>query len=76
MNQATRKILNELNDQLGQILCELEHLAEMEREKFENLPDSLQESDQGQAIEAAADTMEQAAEDLGQVWQEIEYLAE
>ena len=44
-----------------------EQIAEEEREKFDNMPEGLQQGDRAQAMEEAADALESAASDLDNV---------
>lgn len=44
-----------------------EEIAEAEREKFDNMPEGLQQSDKAVAMEEAADALESAAQDLENV---------
>lgn len=67
MNKANRKTIAEkikalesLRDEMGAIADVLRDFASEEREKFDNMPESLQQSEQGQAIENAADTLDNA----------------
>lgn len=62
MNDATRKRLRALKDQLETIKGALEEMATDERDKFENMPESLQGGDRGQKLEAAADSLDEAVE--------------
>ena len=64
MNRAQRKKIEELITGLEDIQSQLEILAEEEQEKFENLPDSLQESEKGQQLEAVAESLNEQADVL------------
>jgi septal ring factor EnvC (AmiA/AmiB activator) len=68
MNAADRKQvsdlvskLEELNQQFEDVKTSIEELAEAEQEKFDNLTEGLQASEKGQAIEAAAGALIDAA---------------
>lgn len=68
MNQAQRKVIAEklnqlinLKEQIEQIGSELRTIAEEEQEKYDNMPEGLQGGDKGQAIETAAQTLDEAA---------------
>lgn len=67
MNAAGRKRLEGLVERLTAIKGELEEMAQDERDKFDNLPDSLQTSASGQAFETAAEALETAAEACDEV---------
>ena len=55
MNKLQRKVLDEIVEKLESIRNDLEGLNSEEQDKFDNLPESLQESDRGRALEANAD---------------------
>ena len=57
---------------LSEIVEEMEVLKEEERECFENLPDSLQESERGQQYEENADDLETACDDLENLIESIQ----
>lgn len=68
MNQAQRKFVAEklqeligLKEQIEAIASELRTLAEEEQEKYDNMPEGLQGGDKGQAIETAAQMLDEAA---------------
>lgn len=67
MNQETRKATHALIAKLADLKEEveaqretLESLAEDEREKFDNLSEGLQASEKGEAIDQAANNLEEA----------------
>lgn len=60
MNAKDRKTANEHISTLEGMHAALEELAGNEREKFDNMSEGLQASERGQAIEAAADELENA----------------
>lgn len=62
------KLLDEANELIGQAQGIVEEVAGDERDKFDNMPEGLQASERGQAIEAAADALDEAVsgfDDLG-----------
>jgi uncharacterized protein (UPF0335 family) len=68
MNAQDRKQVKAILSKLETLKAECEtlsqdltELAEAERAKFDNMSEGLQASDKGQAIEAAADALEEAA---------------
>ena len=71
MNNTRRKqiqlIINALQDNLNH----LEDLKQEEEESFDNLPESLQESERGEAMENAISNLDDAILYLGEV---IDYL--
>lgn len=68
MNAADRKAASALKVRLEELKSEVEtvgealrELADAEQEKFDNMPESLQQGDAGQAIETAAGALDEAA---------------
>ena len=64
MNRARRKKLGEIIDQLEYLREDLDAVASEERDAYENLPESLQESDRGCAMEEAADELDEISMEL------------
>ena len=64
MNKARRKKLGEIIDQLEYLREDLDAVASEEREAYDNLPESLQESDRGCAMEEAADEIDDICSEL------------
>jgi uncharacterized coiled-coil DUF342 family protein len=72
MNAAQRKTITEITDKLNTLVGELENLQseietlrDEEQEKFDNMPEGLQQGDNGQAIEQAANDLDEAAGNVG-----------
>lgn len=64
--------INEPSD-LESIADELESLGQEQRDRFDNMPEGLQQGDTGQMLEQRADACEEAASnirDRGQEWQD------
>ena len=72
MNKARRKKLGEIIDQLEYLREDLDAVASEERECYDNLPESLQESDRGCAMEEAADELDDICGELDELRQRIE----
>lgn len=71
MNAAQRKTLSAALAALSAVKEALENahsvaeeLANEEQEKFDNMPEGLQQSERGQAIEGAASTLNEIADHL------------
>lgn len=64
MNRERRKKLGEIIDQLEYLREDLDAVASEEREAYDNLPESLQESDRGCAMEEAADELDDICSEL------------
>jgi hypothetical protein len=72
MNKARRKQLDTLLEQFESLKSELETIASEERDSYDNMPESLQQGERGQASEAAADKMDEAVSSLEDVYSAIE----
>ena len=79
MNKARRKAIANLIDRLDtlkgvadEIRSDLETIKDEEREAFENLSESFQEGDRGQAMEAAADALEEAVGAIDEIGDSID----
>jgi hypothetical protein len=68
MNKTTRARLHTLNGRINEIHSELEEIGEEEQDKFNNLPESLQESPQGEALNDSVDSIEYAAVQASELW--------
>lgn len=60
MNKQRRKRLAGLHDRLAKIADELEAIRDEEQEAYDNLPDSLQAGQRGDALQESVDTLESA----------------
>ncbi len=71
MNAMRRKAINDCMNRIEKIRLEIEDLSNLieniregEEEAFDNLPESLQESDRGEAMQEAIDNLDSALSDL------------
>ena len=64
MNKDRRKQIDEAASMLQDALALIEQIRDEEQESFDNMPESLQESDRGTASEAAAEELDDAAGNL------------
>jgi len=60
MNKERRKQLADIVEQLESLKSELEEVKEQEESAFENMPESLQESDRGQRMQEVIDILDNA----------------
>ena len=60
MNNARRKQITQLLEQLENLKADLDSILEEEQEAFDNLPESLQEGERGQASQTAIESLETA----------------
>lgn len=64
MNKNRRDKLVKLSDQISDIMEKLEELRDEELEAFENLPESLNSSERGEAMQTAIGAMGDALSSL------------
>lgn len=71
MNKQDRKLaaellkeVNDLQEKASTIADQLNELAEAEREKFDGMPESLQQGERGQAIDECANALREAADNV------------
>lgn len=60
-------------DGMDDLISSIEELAAEQREKFDNMPEGLQQGDTGQTLEQQADTLDAAVEELNTIkdeWQQ------
>lgn len=72
MNARRRKSITALIAELEDLQSTLDELAEEEREAYDNLPDSLQDSERGWSMSAAADCLEEAQSSFAEVLEQLE----
>lgn len=72
MNKSRRKKLGEIIDQLEYLREDLDAVASEEREAYDNLPESLQESDRGCAMEEAADELDNICSEMEELKDRIQ----
>ena len=60
MNKDRRDRIAKIKEALEDLRGQIEDLQSEEREAFDNMPESLQQSERGQASEAAADALQSA----------------
>jgi hypothetical protein len=67
MNAARRKIIEEIEARIVGLIAEIDAVMEEEQSAFDNLPESLQEAERGQAMSEAIDSLQSARDDLENV---------
>ena len=60
MNAARRKEIDALIEQMNTLIAKAELLHEAEQDAFDNLPENLQSSERGEAMESAIDNLDSA----------------
>lgn len=63
MNAKRRKQVAKLTEQFREIYNEIERIRDEEQEAYDNLPESLQDSERGESMYAAIDQLESAMSD-------------
>lgn len=64
MNKIRRKAIDKLMERLEDLRSDLELIFEEESEAFDNLPESLRESERGEAMQESIDALEEAISNL------------
>lgn len=72
MNKMNRKQLSALISRIETIHEELDEIKDCEEEKFDNMPENLQESDRGETLSEIIDFLDAAAEDLNDAVEQIQ----
>ena len=72
MNKDRRKQLSEIQSKLAELRDMIDTVLEAEQEAFDNLPESLQESERGEAMQAAIDAMESAMDSCDEAGESLE----
>lgn len=72
MNKSDRKAIEKIREQLEDLQTQIEafssqlqELADAEREKFDNMPESLQQGEKGEVFDTAASALADAAQSCG-----------
>ena len=76
MNKERRKWLEKTIATLEDQSAELESICEEEQEAYDNMPESLQDSERGQALYDNIDALESAASDLDDVISDLQEILE
>lgn len=71
MNKQRRKAIEKVVSQLEDIQAEIDSLRDEEEECYDNLPESLQDSEKGELMQEAIDAMDNAD---GSIQEAIDYL--
>ena len=69
MNKDRRARIEKIKEALEDLRGQIEDLQSEERDAFDAMPESLQQSDRGQASEAAADALGKSADLTERAWQ-------
>lgn len=66
MNKERRERILKVREILEEQMGEIQLLTEEEQGAFDNLPESLQNGERGDAMQAAIDNLESAADSIGE----------
>lgn len=58
MNQERRNTLEQISETIGELIAQAEELLEQETEAYDNLPESIQNSNRGESMQTAIDALE------------------
>ena len=72
MNKSRRKELRRIAEELEKLREDLDAVASEERDAYDNLPESLQESDRGCAMEEAADELDDICSEMEELKDRIQ----
>lgn len=72
MNKERRKELEKARSLLDEAQAIIEQARDEETEYYENMPESLQSGDKGQAAEAASEYLSSAAEQVGEALENLD----
>lgn len=72
MNRERRNRIAEIMDKLNEIADEICEVAQEERDAFDNLPEAIQYSERGEAMEAAADDLEEVSGEVTDLSERLE----
>jgi len=76
MNKQRRKELRKIKDKLIDIQTELENIKEQEEEAYENMPDSLKNTEKGQKMEEGISSLDGAYDIINDAISYIEEVTE
>lgn len=76
MNKRRRKELRLLADKMNSLYDELCGVASEEQESYDNLPESLQESERGELMSEAADELDDICSELDDLRSRVESVAD
>lgn len=74
MNKEQRKRLAELYEQLSSVLDEVESIKDDEECKYDNLPESLQDSEKGEQLQEGIDALDEVYSYLSDAQSSLEEL--
>lgn len=77
MNKATRKRITNIGEQQMEIIiAEMEEIRDEEQEKFDNLPEGIQESEKGEKFEESNDALDELIQELETAFESMQRFTE
>ena len=76
MNNTRRKAIKAIMDKLQDLMDDIEAIKDEEQEAYDNLPESIQNSERGEAMDSAIYNLDDAAESVQLVLDALEEAAE
>ena len=72
MNKERRKAIQEVMEELETLKSKIEEIQNDEQEAYDNLPESLQYSERGEAMESAIENLESAYNEIDSIIDNLE----
>lgn len=76
MNNTRRSQITDIMEKLSSLQTSIEELLEEEQEAFDNLPEGIQDSERGEAIQTAIDNLEEAVGNCEELLNNLEMAKE
>ena len=76
MNKARRNAIEKIIDQLGTLKEQLDSIGEEENDAFDNLPESIQYSERGEAMEENISDIDRAVSDIEDIMSTLQDIIE
>lgn len=76
MNKERRNRLQEVKESLDDVITQIEEIKDEEQEALDNMPESLQQTELGDKMQTAIDTMDEAISAIGDVQQTLDEAAQ
>ena len=75
MNAKDRKKVGEWIENLSKVKSEIEDMQQEQQDKYDNMPEGLQDSEKGEALEEAANTLEEVSDSVGSAIESLQEIA-
>lgn len=71
MNKKRRKEIENLRESISETKAKLQDLLDEEQQAFDNMPESIQESERGEEMQEIIEYMEAAIDSLGEATESL-----